>query len=74
MGHTLGAAGGIEAVISVMSILNNAIYPTINWNTPMEGFRSTPESTFSDAKKINHVLSNSFGFGGNSSSLIFSGI
>jgi 3-oxoacyl-[acyl-carrier-protein] synthase-1 len=74
LGHTLGAAGGIEAVLSVLSILNSVIYPGINWKTPMDGFKSRPVTSCITQNKIAHVLSNSFGFGGNSSSLIFSEI
>ena len=74
LGHTLGAAGGIEAVVSVLSILNNVIYPGINWKTPMDGFKSQPVTSCIAEKPVANVLSNSFGFGGNSSSLIFSEI
>ena len=71
-GHTLAAAGGIEAVISVMSIQNGIIFPGLNFNTPMPELRISPVSELKTGKNIRHVLSNSFGFGGNTSSLIFS--
>lgn len=71
-GHTLAAAGAIEAVFSLLSINNQEIYPTLNWQTQMPEFDSKPETEFVASVKINHVLSNSFGFGGNCSSVIYS--
>ena len=69
-GHTLGAAGGVEAVFSILAILGQHVYGNYNFSTPMsDGLE--PERNFSN-RKIDHVLSNSFGFGGNCSSLIFS--
>ncbi|MCB9205179.1 MAG: beta-ketoacyl-[acyl-carrier-protein] synthase family protein [Flavobacteriales bacterium] len=70
-GHTLAAAGAIEAVYSLLSVANQEIYPTLNWQTQMPEFNSKPQTEFCKAK-IDHVLSNSFGFGGNCSSLILS--
>ena len=68
-GHTLAAAGAIEAVYSILSINNNELFPSLNCNTPIEPFNQFPikEHINSDIKT---VLSNSFGFGGNCSSLI----
>ena len=74
MGHTLGASGGIEAVISVMCLQNKACYPIINWKNQMEGFTSRPLTEYLVLDKLRNVLSNSFGFGGNASALIFSGL
>jgi 3-oxoacyl-[acyl-carrier-protein] synthase-1 len=71
-GHTLGACGGIEAVFSVLAIQHNLIYPNLNYVHHMKQFKFTPETNLVTDKPINHVLSNSFGFGGNTSSLIFS--
>jgi len=71
-GHTLGAAGAIEAVLSVMAIQNNRIYPNINFSTAMHDLRLRPVTTLISNVKINNVMSNSFGFAGNNSSLIFS--
>lgn len=70
-GHTLAAAAGIEAVYSVLALQNNIVYPNLNFKTKMEEFNLTPELTLKQ-KEIKHVLSNSFGFGGNCSTLIFS--
>jgi 3-oxoacyl-(acyl-carrier-protein) synthase len=71
-GHTLGASGGIEAVFSVLAIKHGIIYPNLRFTTPMAELSFIPETTFSKNVLIRHVLSNSFGFGGNCSSLIFS--
>lgn len=73
-GHTLGASGGIEAVLSVMAITQNIIYPSFNFSVPIKELNITPLTEFIENMKIQHVLSNSFGFGGNNSSLIFSAI
>lgn len=71
-GHTLAAAGAIEAVYSLLSIKHQEIYPSLNWQTPMPEFDSKPQTEYLKDVRINHILSNSFGFGGNCSSLIFS--
>ena len=71
-GHLLGAAGAIEAIFSILSIVNQVVPPTNNLNNPDEksvGFDLVPIK----AKKriIKNVLSNSFGFGGTNASLLF---
>lgn len=71
-GHTLGACGGIEAVFSVLAISNNMVYPNLNWVTPMPELSFQPVTELKKDRQIRHVLSNSFGFGGNTSALIFS--
>jgi 3-oxoacyl-[acyl-carrier-protein] synthase-1 len=73
-GHTLAAAGAIEAVFSVQAILSNAILPSLNFSTAMSETGFIPETTFRTDANVEHVLSNSFGFGGNCTSLIFSKI
>ncbi len=73
-GHTLGASGAIEAVFSVMAIKKGIVYPNLKFFTKMKEFDFVPETTFSEGENIKHVLSNSFGFGGNCSSIIFSKI
>lgn len=69
-GHTLGAAAAVEAVISLLSLEHNLIFPNLNFNEPIEelGIRPVTELT---EKDVNIVLSNSFGFGGNDSSVVF---
>jgi len=71
-GHTLGASGGIEAVFSVLAIQHGIIYPNLRFETQIEGLDFAPETSFQKNVAVNHVLSNSFGFGGNCSSIIFS--
>jgi 3-oxoacyl-(acyl-carrier-protein) synthase len=70
-GHTLAAAAAIEAVYSVLAIQNNVVFPNLNFKTPMQEFNLIPQAVLKN-KNIEHVLSNSFGFGGNCSTLIFS--
>lgn len=70
-GHTLAAAAAIEAVYSVLALQNNVVFPNLNFVTPMEEFNLIPQATLKN-KEIKHVLSNSFGFGGNCSTVIFS--
>lgn len=70
-GHALGAAGGIEAVISVLSLINNTLPPTINLENPdpdcdLDYVPNAPRDA-----KVDYVLSNSFGFGGTNACLIF---
>lgn len=68
-GHTLAAAGGIEAVFSVLALQNNAVFANIHLEHPINQDNAPLKTT--GAKEIRNILSNSFGFGGNSSSLIF---
>lgn len=70
-GHTLAAAGAIEAVYSVLALQNNVIYPNLNFKTQMKEFNITPQLILKE-KVIQTVMSNSFGFGGNCSTVIFS--
>jgi len=70
-GHTLAAAAAIEAVYSVLALQHGIVYPNLNFETPMEEFNIVPQTVLKE-KEINHVLSNSFGFGGNCSTLLFS--
>jgi len=71
-GHTLGASGGIEAVFSALAVKYGLIYPNLRFQTQMEELPFAPETKFMDDQDIQHVMSNSFGFGGNCTSLIFS--
>ncbi len=70
-GHTLAAAGAIEAVYSVLALQNNIIFPNLNFKTPMKEFSMVPQTELKK-KELNTVLSNSLGFGGNCSTVIFS--
>lgn len=71
-GHTLGAAGGIEAVFSIMALEQQLIYPNLRFKTPIPELQLIPETKLIEGAGIKHILSNSFGFGGNNSTLIFS--
>ena len=70
-GHLLGAAGGIESVASILSIKNNFIPPTINYEYPDKDcdLNYTPNKAIN--KKIDYAMSNTFGFGGHNGVLIF---
>jgi len=70
-GHTLGASGAIEAVYAVLAIREGLVFPSLRLQTPMKELPFAV-TTVPEKKAINHVLSNSFGFGGNCSSLVFS--
>lgn len=66
-GHTLAAAGGIEAVFSALAVRYGLLYPNLNFSSgPL-----VPVLEFAEGRKVDCVLSNSFGFGGNCSSLLF---
>ncbi len=73
-GHALGAAGAIETVFSILSIQNNTIFPNLNFSENMEEISCIPVTELLENVKIRNVFSNSFGFGGNNSSLIVSAI
>lgn len=70
-GHTLAAAGGIEAVFSVLSLINNQLFSNLNFKRPIDETKLSPVTELI-SKEVNYVLSNSFGFGGNNTALIFS--
>jgi len=71
-GHTLGAAGAIEAVISILSMNNGIIYPNLRFSRRMSELNFIPVNEVITGVTIRNVMSNSFGFGGNNSTLIFS--
>jgi 3-oxoacyl-[acyl-carrier-protein] synthase II len=71
IGHLLGAAGGVEALFSVLSIRDQVLPPTINYDTPdpecdLDYVPNTARDT-----ELNVVISNSFGFGGTNATLVF---
>jgi 3-oxoacyl-(acyl-carrier-protein) synthase len=70
-GHTLAAAGAIEAVFSVFALQEQTVFPNLNFKTKISETGLQP-ITILKQKNIENVLSNSFGFGGNCSTLIFS--
>ncbi|HTQ66824.1 MAG TPA: beta-ketoacyl-[acyl-carrier-protein] synthase family protein [Puia sp.] len=71
IGHTLGAAGAIEAVYTVFNLKHQEIYSSLHFKEPIESTGLKPVTAYKKIK-VNHAMSNSFGFGGNCSSLIFS--
>ena len=70
-GHTLAAAGGVEAVFSVLAIKYGYRYANLNFATPIAEYGLVPICEFEEGIDVDCVLSNSFGFGGNCSSLLF---
>lgn len=70
-GHCLGAAGGIEAVVSIMAMRDGIIPPTINYKTPDENCDLDIVPNQSRKAELNVVMSNSFGFGGTNGVVIF---
>ena len=71
LGHLLGASGAVEAIISVLTIVEQVITPTINLDEPDEGCNLDYVPHISRDQSVNVVLSNSFGFGGTNGSLVF---
>jgi 3-oxoacyl-[acyl-carrier-protein] synthase II len=70
-GHLLGAAGGLEAGITVLAVHHQKIPPTVNLEQPDEGLDLDYVPKQARAAKIKYALSNSFGFGGTNGSLLF---
>ena len=70
-GHMLGAAGGIEAVATVLSIETGIIHPTINYETPDEGLDLNYVPNVAQTRTVNAAISNSFGFGGHNACVAF---
>jgi 3-oxoacyl-(acyl-carrier-protein) synthase len=72
-GHTLGAAGAIEAIYSILAIRHQEVYANLNFQHPIPGIGLRPVETYR-SNSVRHAMSNSFGFGGNCTSLIFSNV
>jgi 3-oxoacyl-[acyl-carrier-protein] synthase II len=72
-GHLLGAAGALESVLTILSIVNNQVPPTINHFEDDPEIDSNLNLTFNKAQErtVNYALSNTFGFGGHNVSIIF---
>jgi 3-oxoacyl-[acyl-carrier-protein] synthase II len=70
-GHLLGAAGGVEAVVCVLSIYHNSIPPTINLDTPDPECDLNYVPHQKKDTEVRFALSNSFGFGGTNACLLF---
>ncbi len=70
-GHLLGAAGAVEAIFSVLALRDQVAPPTINLHTPGEGCDLDYVPNEARQMRLEHTLSNSFGFGGTNGSLVF---
>ena len=70
-GHLLGAAGGIEAVFSVLAIRDGVVPPTINLETPGEGCDLDYTAGEARRRTVDVAISNSFGFGGTNGTVVF---
>jgi len=70
IGHLLGAAGGVEAVFSILAMTEGVLPPTINLENPSDGLDLNLVPNVAQEKKVDAVLSNSFGFGGTNASLV----
>jgi 3-oxoacyl-(acyl-carrier-protein) synthase len=71
IGHTLGAAGAVEAIYSVFSLVEGAFYPNLNFKTPIGNLNVLPITEVVHKENVRYVMSNSYGFSGNCTSLIF---
>jgi len=70
-GHLLGAAGAIESIVTILSIYNGEITPTINYKTPDPDCDLNYVPNKSIKHQVNTAISNTFGFGGHNASLLF---
>lgn len=73
-GHTLAASGGIEAVFAILALHHGILLPNLNFGQAIEETGLVPVKNYSEGHGIKHILSNSFGFGGNNSSIILSAV
>ena len=71
IGHLLGAAGSVEAIFSILSIIHKTVPATLNLNYPSNDYDVNLVPNTPQENKSKYVLSNSFGFGGTNTSLIF---
>ena len=71
-GHTTSAAGSVEAVIAMLAMQHSFVPASLNVQQPMEELRFRPTMQTIHNVELRHVLSNSFGFGGNDTACIFS--
>jgi len=71
IGHLLGAAGAVEAIISLLALRDQILPPTINYETPDPACDLDYVPNVARQAKVNVVMSNSFGFGGHNAALVF---
>jgi 3-oxoacyl-(acyl-carrier-protein) synthase len=72
IGHAMGASGAIEAIASILTIQNDMIHPTINYETPDPELDLDYVPNKSRAARVDNILSNSFGLGGQNACLVIS--
>ena len=72
IGHTLAASGAVEAIHSILSLCNAELYPSLNCEEPISDYNTCPIREYTKLSDMRIAMSNSFGFGGNCTSLIFS--
>ena len=70
-GHTLAASGVVEVIYSILAIREQLLFPNLNFKNRIEELSFEPVKELQSAK-IEHVITNSFGFGGNDSSIVLS--
>ena len=73
-GHTLAAAGSVEAAYCLMAIKQGVIWPNLNYRNIMPELNIQPVTTLIKDIELKNILSNSFGFGGNTSSLLLASV
>jgi 3-oxoacyl-[acyl-carrier-protein] synthase II len=71
IGHLLGAAGSVEAIFSILALRDQIVPPTLNLENPSESCDIDLVAKTARERRVDHVLTNSFGFGGTNASLIF---
>ncbi|MCA8911542.1 MAG: beta-ketoacyl-[acyl-carrier-protein] synthase family protein [Planctomycetes bacterium] len=73
MGHTLAAAGGVEAAVSLWALTRGLLPANLGLRNPLADAKLDLVAETREARSLRHVLSNSFGFGGNNAALVFTG-
>ena len=70
LGHLIGAAGAVELVVASLSVKNNKIHPTINYETPDPECDLDYVPNEGRELNVNYTISNSFGFGGHNATVV----
>jgi 3-oxoacyl-[acyl-carrier-protein] synthase-1 len=71
-GHTTSAAGAVEAIISILAMRESFLPPNLNFKNKIDKLSFSPVINLTRNVSLNHVMSNSFGFGGNNTAIVFS--
>ena len=72
LGHTTSAAGSVEAIISLLALAHQFLPVSLNFSHPIEEHSFVPVTDPNPSRPLRHILSNSFGFGGNNSAIVLS--